>query len=308
MVSERLMNPWSPLIVATVGWAASAVLSRALIVRGVSTFTLIPLRMVFAFAALLGVMALTRRFWHTNAVSWRRGLVLGIVAMAMPMTLMTLALEDLPVSLGGLLIALIPLTTIVAAHFLVDGERFQHRSLPGLVVALIGTAVLVGIGGNTVAGVDNLWRGVWLMVGGVCLAGLGGALSRRYALEHSSDELVFPQFLVNTVFVTLVLPLFFDLDVAAVDGVSWVLIAAIGVVGTTIAFTAFLIGAGINPASRLALTGYSVPVLAVVFAIFFLGETLTLSVAVGASLIIIGVILAERSTNHVPEPGMATAG
>jgi drug/metabolite transporter (DMT)-like permease len=49
-------------------------------------------------------------------------------------------------------------------------------------------------------------------------------------------------------------------------------------------------------------------VLAVIFAVIFLGETLTLSVAIGASLIIIGVVLAERSTNHVPEPGMATAG
>ena len=37
------------------------------------------------------------------------------------------------------------------------------------------------------------------------------------------------------------------------------MIFVIGSVGTTFAFGAFLLGAGINPASRLALTGYSVP-------------------------------------------------
>jgi drug/metabolite transporter (DMT)-like permease len=226
--------------------------------------------------------------------------------MALPMILMTLALEDLPVSLGSLLIALIPLSTIAAAHFLVDGERFQAKSLPGLVIALAGTAVLVGIGGGTVEGVGNLWRGVALMVVGVSLGGIGGALSRRFALEVPSDDLVLPQFTVNTVFVVGVLPLFVDVQPGTVDGITWLLIAGVGALGTTVAFTAFLIGAGINPASRLALTGYSVPVLAVALAVLFLGERLTLAIGVGAAMIVLGVVLAERATGHVPEPGVTS--
>jgi len=292
---------------ATLGWAASAVLTRGLIVRGVNTWTLIPLRMTFAIVTLLAVAGITRRFWHTEAAAWKRGLILGTIAMALPMTLMTLGLEDLPVSLGGLLVALIPLSTIGAAHFLVEGERFQVKSLPGLLVALVGTGVLVGIGGETLEGVGNLWRGVGLTIAGVTIGGIGGALSRRFALEVPSDDLVLPQFVVNTVFVVLVLPLLFDFDLGQVDGVSWLLLLLLGAVGTTVAFTAFLIGAGMNPASRLALTGYSVPVVAVSLAIVFLGERLTLSVALGAALIIAGVVLAERHTSHVPQPGVSTA-
>ncbi len=301
------MNPWTPLIIATMGWATSSVLSRALILRGVDTWTLIPLRMTFAMLALLVVMLFTRRFRNTNPRAWKRGLVLGTVAMAFPMIVMTLALEELPVSMGGLLIALIPLTTIGAAHFLVEGERFQIRSLPGLLIALAGTGVLVGIGGNTVAGVGDLWLGVGLMLIGVTLGGIGGALSRRFALEVPSDDLVLPQFAVNTVFVVTVLPLFFDFQPASLDSVSWVMVVTIGVVGTTVPFASFLIGAGVNPASRLALTGYSVPVLAVLFAVLLLDEKLTMSIILGAVLIIVGVILAERYTNHVPQPGVATS-
>jgi drug/metabolite transporter (DMT)-like permease len=66
--------------------------------------------------------------------------------MAVPMVFMTLAFEDLPVSLGGLLVALIPLATFAAAHFLVEGERLQVKTLPGLLTALAGTALLVGVG------------------------------------------------------------------------------------------------------------------------------------------------------------------
>ena len=42
-------------------------------------------------------------------------------------------------------------------------------------------------------------------------------------------------------------------------------------------------------------------------AVVFLGEELTLPIIGGAILIIIGVIMAERSTTHVPEPGVATS-
>ena len=293
------MSPWTPLVAATFGWGISAVLSRAAILRGVDTFTLVPLRMVFAMITLLLVIAVTGRFRTTSRESWKRGFVLGIVAMAIPMTLMTLALEDLPVSLSGLLIALIPLATIGAAHFVVPGERFQARSFPGLLIALIGSAVLVGIGGETVEGVGNLWRGVGWMVIGVALAGVGSALSRRFALEVPSDQLVLPQFTVNTVVLLVVTPLLFDVDVASVDGASWLLIVGVGAIGTTLAFASFLVAAGMNPASRLALTGYSVPVVAVTFAVLFLGETITLAIIGGAVLILTGVILAERATEHL---------
>lgn len=301
------MNPWTPLAGATLGWAAGSVLTRAVLVRGVSTWTLIPLRMLFALVSLAAVIAISKRFWTTNPRAWKRGLSLGTVAMAIPMVFMTLAFEDLPVSLGGLLVALIPLATIAAAHFFVPGERFQLKTLPGLLLALLGSALLVGVGGGSIQGVGNLGRGVLFMMIGVLMAGIGGALSRRFALELSSNDLVLPQFTVNTVVVAVVLPLVFGFDVGSVDAVSWLLLAGIGVLGTTLSFGSFLMAAGLNPATRLALVSYAIPVLSVVLAVIFLGEHVTLGIGAGAVLILAGVILAERSTVHVPEPGVATA-
>jgi drug/metabolite transporter (DMT)-like permease len=301
------VNPWTPLAGATLGWAAGSVLTRAVLVRGVSTWTLIPLRMLFALLSLGAVIGVTKRFWTTDPRAWKRGLSLGSVAMAIPMVFMTLSFEDLPVSLGGLLVALIPLATIGAAHFLVPGERFQLKTLPGLLLALTGSALLVGVGGGSIDGVGNLGRGVSLMLIGVLMAGIGGALSRRFALELSSNDLVLPQFTVNTVLVAVVLPLVFGFDVGSVDTGSWLLIAGIGALGTTLAFGSFLVAAGLNPASRLALVSYAIPPLSVVLAVIFLGEQITLAILAGAFLILAGVVLAERSTVHVPEPGVATA-
>lgn len=302
------MNPWTPLVAATIGWASSAVLSRAVLVMGVDAFTLVPVRMLFAILTLGLILLASGRFRTLDPEAWKRGLILGTVSMALPMTLMTLGLEDLPVSLGGLLVALIPIATIAAAHFLVSGERFQIKSLPGLLVALAGSGLLVGIGGASIAGVGNLWRGVGFTLSGVTMAGVGGAVARRFALQMSSDKLVLPQFSVNTVTVLLIAPFLTNTDLGEIAFSSWVMMAAVGAIGTALPFISFLIGASVNPASRLALIGYAVPVVSVALAVVFLGESLTPEIFGGAILILTGVVLAERSTpDHVPEPGVFEA-
>jgi len=168
------------------------------------------------------------------------------------------------VSLGGLLIALIPIATVLGAHFLVDGERFNPKSIPGLVVSLIGTGVLVGLGGGALEGVGNLWRGVWVSLVAVVLAGVGGALTRRFALEVGGDGLVIPQFAVATAVSLVAVPFLNTTPLSTIEPSGWALLVALGAVATAVPFSAFLIAAEVNPAARLGIAGYVVPVIAVV--------------------------------------------
>lgn len=269
--------------------------------QGVDTVTLVPLRTTFGLITLLLIAAFTKRFRSISAAAWGRGAILGVAAMAVPNLVMTRALEDLPVSLGGLLIALIPITTVVAAHFILHDERFRLRSAPGLLLALAGTALLVGVGGDSIEGVVNLWRGVAFSLTGVVLAGIGGALTRRFALDVPSTELVLPQFVVSTAVLLLVIPMVFEPDFAGVGATSMGLLVALGVIGTALPFAMFIVAASVNPAWRLGITGYTVPVLAVAMAVVFLGERLTPEIVGGAALIVGGVVLADRANRRDPE-------
>ena len=265
------MNPWTPLLVATFGWGSAAVLTRALLNSGVSPFTVVPMRFGIALFTLLlspasgyGSVALIV-VTGCGASPRRRG-------PGLPNTLFTMGLVELPVSLGGLMVALIPGATVGAAHFLVEGERFNPRSIPGLIVSLIGTGILVGVGGATLEGVGNLSRGVAFSLIAVCFAGIGGALTRRFALEVGGDGLVIPQFAVATILAVVAMPF---LDITAFPSIEpsqWALLVALGTFATAVPFTAFLIAAQVNPASRLSVAGYLVPVLAVILAVIFLGE------------------------------------
>jgi drug/metabolite transporter (DMT)-like permease len=297
------MNPWTPLVAAILGWGSAAVLTRAVLTSGVSAFVVVPMRFGIALAVLLLVSRFWAQFRGFDRRHWVRGAILGAVALVIPNTLFTLGLEDLPVNIGGLLIALIPIATVGAAHFLVEGERFIPRSIPGLVTSLVGAGILVGLGGEGMEGVGNLWRGVGVSLIAVVLAGTGGALTRRFALEVGGNRLVIPQFTTATALGVLAMPFLNTSPLSSIESEQWVLLLALGVFSTAIPFTAFLIAAQINSAARLAVAAYLVPIIAVALAVTFLGETLTPPVVVGAILIISGVILTERSSRHVPVPG-----
>lgn len=298
-----MVNPWTPLILAIAGWGLSNVLAKAILNTGLDTFTYLPIRYAIGLAALLLFLAATRKLVMPGRDAWTKGALLGLVNMAVPTLFMTRGLEYIPATVGSLLIALVPISTVLAAHFLVAGERFQPKTLPGLAVSLVGVGFLIGGGSDVVSNLSELLIGVSLTVAGVVLAGIGGAVSRRFTLQTPPSRLVVPQFVFGLIALVLALALFGGSGTSGIESTTWNLILAAGILGTALPFAAFLFAAEINPASRLALSGYIVPVVAAIGAVIFLGESLTSLMILGAFLILGGVFLSERASHFVPRPG-----
>jgi probable blue pigment (indigoidine) exporter len=141
----------------------------------------------------------------------------------------------------------------------------------------------------------------------VTLAGVGGAISRRFTIEVSPARLVLPQFAFGLLALLVGLAVVGGGRPSPIDTNLWWLLAASGVIGTALPFAAFLFAAEINPASRLAITGYTVPVIGTIGALIFLGEAFTGVMVVGALLILAGVYLSERIARYVPAPGSQSA-
>ncbi|CAN5771805.1 hypothetical protein BH23ACT4_BH23ACT4_13250 [soil metagenome] len=296
------MNPWTPLFLATLGWGASNVISKAVLNTGLDTFRFLPIRYLIALVTLVAFLAATGRLNRPEWRVWKAGAILGILNMAVPTLLMTKGLEYIPATMGSLLIALIPIATVVAAHWAVPGERFRAKIIPGFVISLCGVGLLVGGGFDIVPSPGTLLLGVGLTFAGVTLAGAGGAVSRRFCIQISPARLVLPQIVVGLLALLVGLAVVGGGRASTIDGNLWWLLLASGVIGTALPFAAFLFAAEVNPASRLALIGYTVPVLGTIGALVFLGESFTGLMVVGAVLILAGVALSERMANYVPTP------
>ena len=299
-----MKSPWPWIALATAGWATGNVTSKLALDGGMDPVSLTLVRFVVAAVGMLAILAAAGRLDTDH--DWRRGSAIGVLNMAMPPIFFTIALVTLDASLAGLLIALIPAASIVAAHFLVPGERFQAWRVPGLIVAFVGIGVLLG--GVERIEPDALWAAAgWSMLG-VVTAGSGGALSRRFAIHTPARRMVVPQFLAAAA--TLVAVSVPTGAVSALEGLGadiWGWAILTGLVGTITPFYSFLQVVERAETARASLIGYLVPVASAVAAVIFLGDPVTASLVIGGSIIMGGVVLADRGEVLSKAVGMRKA-
>ena len=292
----RSLIPHAPgvaFIAATLGFGAGSVLAKVVLSRGVAALELLPIRLLFAVASLLTVLAVTGRLKRLNADTWRKGSLLGVINMAAPSILMTLGLEHLSASVTALLVGLIPLTTVAFAHLLIDAERMHRGLVPGFILALGGTGLLVEREGGPGT---NPALGIALVVLGVMAAGAGGALTRRFALRTPAAELVLPQFVAAAAVVLIAALASGSIEgIGRMDGGSFSLIVLLGTACTTLPFGALLWLSQLATAARVALMAYLVPLVGVAGGVLILGEPLGWRLLGGGALILAGVVLADRS-------------
>ncbi|HVR33000.1 MAG TPA: DMT family transporter [Acidimicrobiia bacterium] len=286
-----MKSPWPWILLATAGWASGNITSKLALNGGMDPVSLTLVR--FGVAAIGMVLILAAVGHLDRRPDWRRGGALGLLNMALPPIFLTIALVTLDASLAGLLIALIPAASIVAAHFIVAGEQFRAWRIPGLIVALAGIAILIG--GVDRIDADALWSAVgWSMLG-VVTAGAGGALSRRYALHTPARRMVVPQFLAAAATLCIVgIPTGAWSALGGLTSDVWAWAIVTGLVGTITPFYSFLQVVERAETARAALIGYLVPVASAIGAVVFLDDPVTASLVIGGSVIIAGVVLADR--------------
>lgn len=284
---------WLMMAAAAFGWGTGGVATRAILLDGVDTFTLIPLRYSMATLVLVGWLVATGKLTR-NPKAWLAGLAIGTANLSVPTIFFTLSLLHISAGLGGLLVTSIPIVTAVWAHFLLSDEPFQVKKLAGLLVALAGVAVLI-LTGETGFGGGNIVVGVAWSTAGVVLAALGGVLSRAYTQRYSVLDLAGPQFVTATIVSIAVGVLLGSTPVGAVDSTAWLLIGYLAIVGTIVPFVGFLWIVQRVSATAASMVGYLVPIVGLAAGALFLGEHITWVVLVAGVLIFTGVVMVDRA-------------
>lgn len=280
------------LVVASLGWGMAGVGSRYLFIEGVSTFTVVVVRTVTATVAvlLLGLASGSR----VDRSAWRDGSIIGVLRIGIAPILFISSLQFISAGVESIFITLIPaLTATLAAVFL--HERLDRNQIIGLLIGLLGTALIVlsgdsGIGGDG----GDVKIGALLALSGVVVGASSGVLNRRFAPRHRTTDLAVPMFVSGSV-VALVAGLALrDIEFSGVATSSWVILIALGLGSTFLPFFSTLFAARHARAAVVSLTGYTAPVVGVVAGVVLLDEVLTVAIVIGAVLALVGVILVGR--------------
>lgn len=223
----------------------------------------------------------------------RHWIVLGTTNGWVPNVLVAYALTQLASGPAAMIQAAGPLVTAIAAHFLFTEERLSGRRIGGVLLGMVGVAVLIGPrlveGGGTALGV--------LAMVGVMLAYAAGNLYTRAVPPRAGDpaRLALGQQTVSGL-VALALTLAFLGPMALAPIQNHVpAMLALGLAATAVPMALFMKLIRAAGPTRAAMTGYLVPTVATIMGVLMLDERLELRQAIGGCIVLAGVYLVSTS-------------
>ena len=252
-------------------------------------------RVVIAAVVLLALIRFTmgsgavRTVGHELRDRPRSGLLLATLAVALPFTLITLGELEVPSGLTAVLITPSSLFVALFAPWIDPSERINRRQAAGMVLGLLGVALVVGV--ESVHTIGQL-LGALAMVGAAASYALSSFVVKRRYGHLASMQTSLVSVALAAVLTT---PLALATLPSAFPGARALLsILVLGAVGTALAFVIFYklineVGAG-----RASLVSYIAPGVALFYGALLLDEAITPAAIAGLVLILGGVAIAAR--------------
>jgi drug/metabolite transporter (DMT)-like permease len=266
-------------------------------VRDVSPGTLVFMRTAIGGAVLLP-MAVRAGGFRPVLRRWKPLVAFAVLEIAVPWLLLGNAEQQLPSSLTGLLVAAVPLVGVVAGRLTGTGDHVDARGWAGLLLGLLGVAVLVGLDLRSVSGLALVEVG---------LVVIGYATAPIIMARQLSD---LPRFPVVSAALLLSAAAWAPYGLThwprhvAATGIASIVV--LGLVCTALAFVLFFaLIAEIGP-NRATVITYLNPAVAVALGLLLLNEQFTAGMGTGFPLILIGSVLAASTRRPASPTGQAS--
>ena len=292
---------WSALGIVYVVWG-STYLGIALTARSAPPLLALGSRFLVAAAILATVLRLRRGpgALHASRRELGGAALVGVMLLTLGVGTVPYAERHLATGVVALIVAVSPLWMVVIRA--ATGDRPHPRTIAGVALGLVGLAMLVRPTGDGSGSTG--WASV--VVAGAASWSLGSFLQPRIATPGDAWTLATYEMAAGGLgLVVLGAALQERLDLDALQLVSvagWVYLV---VVGSLIAYVAYVWLLGHAPLSLISTYAYVNPVVAVLLGVVLLAEPITSALLLGGPVIVLAVLLVvsgERASRPVPEP------
>ena len=283
---------WGLLTVVALMWGASFLL----IDLGLDAFhpaTVAWLRLAFG-CATLGCFPAARR--AVPRPEWPWIALLGLVWMAGPFMLFTVAQQWIASSLAGMINGAAPLfTAAIAALWYRRAPRSWQ--LAGLLIGFVGVLTIYW---PALSGVRATAFGAGLIVMATFMYGIAFNMAEPLERRNGALAVIWRAELVAAAVLTP-----FGLYGLGGSSPAWRSLAAmagLGILSTGLAFAAFATLVGRVGAPRASVAVYFVPVIAIILGAMFRGEAVSGLALGGTALVLWGAYLTSRRQSPVQQP------
>lgn len=254
-----------------------------------------PLRILFGFAVLAAFPAARARIPRGDRT---RIAVLGVLWLALPLSLFPYAEQHVSSSVTGMLNGATPLFVATVASVLARRPPPTHQVI-GLLVGFGGVVLLalptLGEGSSSVFGVA-------LILAALCCYGVALNLAVPLQQRHGALPVIWR---AQAVALILTAPM----GVAAVPGSSLsartaVAVVALGSLGTGAAYVIAATNAGRLGSTRASVTTYLIPIVSLALGMLVRDEAVALVAGIGSVVALLGAYLTNCTRAH-PDPPRA---
>ncbi len=285
---------WLLLGILGVVWGGSYFFAKVA-VEDIGPLTVVFGRVALAAAILAGAMRVRSIPFPCGRAAWEPLIVMGAINSAIPYTLIFWGETRISSGLAAILTALVPMFTVIVAHFGTTDERLTPAKLAGIALGISGVIVILG------EDVSDL-SGSLIAKLAVIAAAISYAFSGVYGRRLKGTPPVVLAWGQMTAASVMLLPLVVFID-RPWETAAWHLDAVLSVIALAVFSTAlaymlfFRLLANIG-ATNTSLVTFLIPISSLLLGYLFLDETFGLVQVAGMLLIAAGMATIDGRLLH----------
>lgn len=254
--------------------------------------TLVLLRLIVSSLFLFAFSAIVRRLQRVQLADWGWFMLLAFFEPFMYFIGESIGMTMISSTLAAVLISLAPLLSPVVERVFF-GRRIPALSIVGLCVSVLGVAIVVFH--NGIGRMEANPYGVLLELLAVLATAGYSATVTKLTQRYNVFCIITYQ---NTLGALYFVPLFLLFEREAFMGFtlqSMIPIVKLGIFASSFAFMLYTYSIKHLGITRASSFTNAIPVLTAIFAYFMLGEQLTLVMAVGIGVVVLGLFMSQRT-------------
>ena len=283
-----LIQTFSAIIVAAIGWGSGNVISRSLLIEGIDEIYLITIRVVLIGTILIIYYLLFIREKFEITI-FKEASLTSVFSLFAVSWFFIFALQYISSGLATLLISSAPVFTAIWLKILLKEEDISKTRYLSIFIGLIGVSYLFLTKETGLLDQGDIIIGGTLAFLGVQCIAVATVLNRKYAPKYKVFTWLTYQY-PTVMFLTISAFLIFDIQIEILS-TSQVTRIIFLILANLSAFTSFTWLIRRVSALQVASVDYLVPIVGVSAGVIFLNESFNFNIVVAGVFIFISLIL-----------------
>lgn len=283
-----LIQTFSAIIVAAIGWGSGNVISRSLLIEGIDEIYLITIRVVVIGTILIIYYSLFIRE-KFEIIIFKEASLTSIFSLFAVSWFFIFALQYISSGLVTLLISSAPVFTVIWLKILLKEEKISKTRYLAIFIGLIGVSYLFLTKETGLLNQGDILVGGTLAFMGVQCIALATVLNRKFAPKYKVFTWLTYQY-PTVMFLTISAFFIFDIQIESLS-TSQVTRITFLILANLSAFTSFTWLIRRVSALQVASVDYLVPIIGVSAGVIFLNESFNFNIVVAGVFIFISLIL-----------------